>query len=451
MKFKSLISMVALMSTAWFGAASASPCGPHPESPSAVWQGRLAPLYSSHSEVLNDNFYTIERSECEISVVQYGYQFTGIVGFVEASELPKTKPFKRFFSGFYLNHFYTHDAEEENTVLNCCGEEGWDIEKPRSNEGYIYVPDNAIYPSPPVPGTVPLYRLHSWNSTYDSLIHEYTASEWRRQQLIWQGWGFDGIAGYVYPSPVPTVAGGAIFGARGCGSNCSTSASFHFPAVIQNATARPASTLPLKQVMSFTFHSHDFFPDASDPERIMPGAGGHISFALRGLYEFSASNLGLCQNPLQTNCTRIRGAGSIMNSRPSSPWGLPADLLHFESWFVGLGRDRFCPSTQAINTMVCVSSVQNVSPVFVNGQKYGFRMEVSDGGTVTVRYSDPSGFPVFLEESWQSASHFPVKQDASDLIGGFPAHLTGFWLTPANDQDREFTFYVENLQVSWSL
>jgi len=65
---------------------------------------------------------------------------------------------------------------------------GWVFER---IEGYAYPTQK--------PGTVPLYRLNQWFPATSDLEHFYTTSTAARDGKLQQGWASDGIVGYVCP------------------------------------------------------------------------------------------------------------------------------------------------------------------------------------------------------------------------------------------------------------
>jgi hypothetical protein len=147
-------------------------------------QSTLTPLYSSNFASLTDNFYATNSEQHSIAL-SIGYTDTGILAYMKKTQVPNTKPFKRFYKGApQYEHFYTANTDEANFVLA----NGWGYE---GVEGYLYTSR--------VPGSTPMYRLAYFNSSNSDLIHKYTLSYPEVQQLVAQGWGYDGIQGYEPP------------------------------------------------------------------------------------------------------------------------------------------------------------------------------------------------------------------------------------------------------------
>jgi len=148
------------------------------------------PLYETYNQQYQDFFYTIDPSQRDIAVSQYGYVYRGIAARVESTQIANTLPFWRFYKGLpQTDHFYTTDAGELNYVLSY----GWQYERV---EGYLFAGQ--------APGTVPMYRYHYWEGATSELMHYYTVDSTLRPMLESYGWVQDGLAGYVYP-PTPTA------------------------------------------------------------------------------------------------------------------------------------------------------------------------------------------------------------------------------------------------------
>jgi acyl-CoA thioesterase I len=166
-----------------------------------IAQPTLTPLYSSNFASLTDNFYTTNPEHHSIAL-SIGYTNTGILAYMKKTQVPNTRPFKRFYKGApQYEHFYTAKTDEANFVLA----NGWVYE---GVEGYIYTIQ--------VPGSTPMYRLAYFNSSNSDLVHKYTLNYQEVQQLVAQGWGYDGIQGYVYGANTYTrvdscgINGGAL-------------------------------------------------------------------------------------------------------------------------------------------------------------------------------------------------------------------------------------------------
>jgi acyl-CoA thioesterase I len=167
----------------------------------SVAQPTLTPLYSSNYASLTDNFYTTNPEDHSIAL-SIGYTDTGILAYMKKEQVLNTRPFKRFYKGApQYEHFYTASTSEANFVLA----NGWVYERV---EGYIYTIR--------VPGSTPMYRLAYFNGSNSDLVHKYTLSYPEVQRLVAQGWGYDGIQGYVYEANTYTrvdscgINGGAL-------------------------------------------------------------------------------------------------------------------------------------------------------------------------------------------------------------------------------------------------
>jgi len=130
----------------------------------------------------SDHFYSITNYS-NLS----GFSSEGITGYLEKTQVAGTAPFQRFYAGPpRTDHFYTTSSQEVQIVLNA----GFVYE---GVEGYIFTGYQT--------GLTPLYRL-SWCSGYGDCDHLYTTDANEKTQAIQlYGWGYDGLAGWVWPTP----------------------------------------------------------------------------------------------------------------------------------------------------------------------------------------------------------------------------------------------------------
>ena len=134
---------------------------------------------------------SISPSEISTAQTQYGYQGKITVGYVEQFYTRSAAPsLGRYFYGYpWIDHFYTISAAERSQVL-----------------GYGYTDEGSegtLYSSAPAGGdTVPLLRLSRYLADTQDLMHWYTTSTQDQSNLISQGWTYDGIAGYIWPTPI---------------------------------------------------------------------------------------------------------------------------------------------------------------------------------------------------------------------------------------------------------
>jgi hypothetical protein len=140
------------------------------------------PMYLTRNNQVTDNFYTTLPSDRDISISTYGYFNVGIPFRVSRSN-PSAMPFKRYFKGApQIEHFYTHLASENQTVLQL---------------GYVYERvEGNVFPTQ-LTGTLPLYRLAKYNGANGDLQHVYVTNIFDNNAYQAAGWAPDGIKGYV--------------------------------------------------------------------------------------------------------------------------------------------------------------------------------------------------------------------------------------------------------------
>lgn len=140
------------------------------------------PMYRTRNDLYTDNFYTVSTSQRDDSVRTYGYSYAGVPFRVSRTN-QATLPFRRYFKGSpQIEHFYTHLASEDQSVLGI---------------GYVYEGNEGnVFPNQ-LAGTVPLLRLARFDGATGDLQHIYTISSSEASTLQAQGWSSDGTKGFV--------------------------------------------------------------------------------------------------------------------------------------------------------------------------------------------------------------------------------------------------------------
>jgi hypothetical protein len=147
-------------------------------SSSVVMAGPMS-LYRAYSAGGSDHFYTASLDEM-FHAVGSGYSYEGVAGNCLSTPEAGTVPLYRLYSGRAIDHFYTTSWQERDIAV--AG--GW-----YQDEGvacYLYPQQQA--------GTCPFYRL--WNGT----DHFYTQSWQEALYAIHVGYGYEGVAGYLFPA-----------------------------------------------------------------------------------------------------------------------------------------------------------------------------------------------------------------------------------------------------------
>jgi Repeat of unknown function (DUF5648) len=109
-------------------------------------------------------------------------------------------PFVRFFKGApQIEHFYTSSNNEQQLIKYY----GYTYE---GAEGGLFTSGSNV-----VTGLVPLVRLNKFNASNGDLVHKWTTNSSTVNSLVSQGWGNDGVAGYVWPTSSKTEGGVSLF------------------------------------------------------------------------------------------------------------------------------------------------------------------------------------------------------------------------------------------------
>ncbi len=369
----------------------------------------FVPLYSAYSSQVNDNFYTVDLQQHQEAMNVHGYSNTGVAAYLEAKQQPNTKPFKRFYKGPpQREHFYTADPAEEALVINA----GWVFERV---EGYIYTTQ--------VPGSVPLYRVNRYTGQTGDLVHKYTRSFAEVIILVQGGWGYDGISGYVYATAFPVVNNGWVAGLR-CPSNSPSQCwngvqpanyrDYYFPHKLVPSTNKPAGYT--RQRISYNFTTPDFF-----------GGTGHLTLGGHGVLNVGQPHVDtICANGVpHPSCSYFYGIGLALFGGPCNRCG--GTQMGSEAWWPA--GNQVIPPTQSYGDLR-------------NNRHYRLVMTISDSGQLTYTIRDLANNALMVSANWHAAGAYPKDRP-------FPSHLTGYFLGQANDNQKDFTFYVTNLSVSW--
>jgi len=143
------------------------------------------PMLAAEHTGITNFFYTINQSEMDNAIGQYGYQWRPSTFAVERVQSESNRPFRRFMKGAPQNeHFYTiSDSEAEFVRGHDYIAEG--------HEGWIYAKWK--------PNTFPLRRWSRFNGATGDLCHFYSANG---QGPPGEGWQedpgpFQGAHGWV--------------------------------------------------------------------------------------------------------------------------------------------------------------------------------------------------------------------------------------------------------------
>jgi len=295
----------------------------------------LVQLFESHNPVSRDTFLTTDIGQDTAAVDIHGGVRRGVAAWLPCappttlgpngeSPLPGTSnpnmgfdagtpmnftcakpplshPFYRLYKGAPdTDHFYTRSVAEANSAIA----NGYVFERV---EGYIFQ-------TPPI-GSTALYQLAKcWPVAGGcDFEHRYTISSYARDQLIADGWGYAGIAGYVYDSyandTVPAKFNGTYNGIT-VNSVSPTAVAIQnvtptkSPLVVKgternplhgyrqsNSTPRPAGAAKMRA--KFSFYTGDLFGASSNINHIPIVLYGHAQAATDGISAAPVDGIGI--------------------------------------------------------------------------------------------------------------------------------------------------------------
>lgn len=364
----------------------------------------FTPLLSSSHSAATDNFYTINPSQHTSSIMTYGYFDTGTVAYVEKRPQNGTAPFRRFYNPVQTDHVYVYLPSEVNYVLA----NGWHEEVALNGDGVPHSPEGYIYTTQR-PGTVALYRA---NKTVPGIDHQhrYTTSYGLINYLVSQGWGYDGVAGYVYPSASSSIPGGVAIGLR-CPTGMPTCRSIpndsFFGEWYRKTTLRPVGTTT--QWVEFDFLSYDVFD---------PSVLEHFGVMTRACVDRTAGNewgrWGLCNGFLYSGVGIAFGQLTCNGTS-----GFRISVEDFRIGNYGLVESTCTPQ------------------LMVAGTSYRVRVESSDSGLVSWTVRNASSNQLITSGS----TTLPT-------LPGFSGN-TGLFITTATLGEKDYTAYFTNLSNGW--
>jgi hypothetical protein len=263
-----------------------------------------------------------------------------------------------------------------------------------------------------------MYRLSLFNGYTGDLVHKFTLDYYGEAlNLISQGWGYEGIHGYVYTTATPQVYGGTILGLR-CPSYGSCLADvglpnardYYFGNVELPTTVKTGNT----QRVSFIFFSPDFFGEWN----------GHIPITLHGRYFTPEPIYARCSDisEIGSGCLWHRGLGMYVESNGNA---------RTEAWWVGGNTSEYASQNYG--------SLQN-------NRSYYAEINVRDDGYISYTITDLYTYSVVKAEARNTNGMFAPGGPQG---GYFPAELTGINIRNATDTLHDYTFYITNLSVSW--
>jgi hypothetical protein len=382
-----------------------------PEPPPLVERKPLLPLMAVYNDDVRDYLYSTDKTVINAAIANYGYDdLVGplgsfrTVGFVESTPQANTAEFKRYWKGApQTDHFYTTSSAEANEVIKA----GW-VWEPTYSAGYLYTTQ--------VPGSVPLYRLNKFTAELDGM-HYYTSSAAEVASMKASGFTLDGVAGYIYSTPTPTVPGGVILGRRcspqgfqKCGGDAWRD--YYFPWVFNRPSTVLSATATTQRAV-FDFRSSNF---------LVPGTG-HVALIMR------SDSVGDMQYP---DNGKPKGVGIIIGGA-NCPGQTTHDRIAVELWWPGGGHVD-CPSLS--NTRMKPGTKYKVETWNTNTGEIGYR--ISQGNLLLEQR-------VFnFKTAYEAKSGLPYPQP------NFATKVnTPYVLIHAADAAYDFTAYVENLSVTW--
>jgi hypothetical protein len=373
----------------------------------------LVPLFMSHHESSTHHVYTILESDYILTQTHYGFSPGGVVAYIEPHETHNTRAFDRFWSPDRTDTFLTDDPFEKQYVLS----HGWQFVR---NEGYIYTFQ--------VPGSSPLYRINKTNHATGDHDHYYTTSYydmWMR--VIYMGWEFDRIAGYVYAtgdvnrvmswlegSPAsPRLYGGFVKGYRQQNPMCNPGCHPRTKAFGEYFDAggnrgNGATT----QVVSFDLTAYGLW-----------SSGDHLGVMARAAVDYSGQNLGAVP-PNHLGYYYV-GAGVLIGDygTDNEETGSRNCKWRFEVFYpVKVFEDAQSACGEPLS----------------DGVKYRMTLRVSDNRSMSFTVRD--GFGNILQSATQVIP--------SDVYGFYP-ELSGMLFTAQHVSSVDYTAYIENLSVTW--
>lgn len=134
------------------------------------------PLNAYYNNQSGDRVYTVVRNDAGYAA--YGYTYQNIEAYVLQGPTLGAVPLSGYYSGQIVDHLYTADRNDAGY-----GAYTYHYER---NEGYLF--------QVPAPGTVPLYKY--FNSALRNRLYSLA---YFTNGLY--GYTYEGITGYVYPSP----------------------------------------------------------------------------------------------------------------------------------------------------------------------------------------------------------------------------------------------------------
>ncbi len=143
------------------------------------------PLYWIWHERQTDSAYTVNMDRRDRMVREQGYVDLGVLAYVDSVPAQFTRPLKCFYSSPHTNTFCSTSRSEERIIRAM---------------GYGYVSDEGYVRIQKTEGTIALFRLTRVYGNSEDREHRFVTSENELESLRKQGWAFDGVKGYVFPT-----------------------------------------------------------------------------------------------------------------------------------------------------------------------------------------------------------------------------------------------------------